>query len=182
MGRAVFIDVNLLERRRLEFDEASPAGFLKLPDDWEQIGDMRAAGAAELLDRAGSRTIRVRGTIQGRVEAHCSRCLEPMAQVFDNSFDLYYYPMSLIARSESVPIDREDTDIGFYEGHGLELADVVREQVMLWLPMRGLCREDCKGICPVCGANRNRDACSCVKTFGDSRWDALKGLHFKTKQ
>jgi len=90
--------------------------------------------------------------------------------------------MALIARSESVPIDREDTNIGFYEGHGLELADVVREQVMLWLPMRGLCREDCKGICPSCGVNRNAETCVCVETFVDPRWDALKKLHFKTKQ
>ena len=89
--------------------------------------------------------------------------------------------MALIARNESVPIDRQDTDIGFYEGHGLELADVVREQVMLWLPMRGLCREDCKGICPTCGVNRNREKCDCVQSFVDSRWDALKGLQFKTK-
>jgi uncharacterized protein len=178
----VFIDVNLLEHRRLEFDEVTPAGFLNFPEDWKQVGDVRAAGAAELLDRAGSRTIRVRGTIQGRLESRCSRCLEPLSQAFDNSFDLYYYPMTLIARSESVPIDRQDTDIGFYEGHGLELADVVQEQVMLWLPMRGLCREDCQGICPGCGVNRNRETCDCVSTFGDSRWDALKGLHLKTKQ
>jgi uncharacterized protein len=178
----VFIDVNLLEHRQLQFDEASSAGILKLPEDWKQVGDVRATGKAELLDRAGSRTIRVRGTIQGRLEAHCSRCLEPLAQVLDDAFDLYYYPMTLIARNESVPIDRKDTDIGFYEGNGLELADVVREQVMLWLPMRGLCREDCKGICPSCGVNRNRDGCDCVSTFGDSRWDALKSIQFKTKQ
>jgi uncharacterized protein len=178
----MFIDVNLLERRKLYFDELSPAGFLKFPEEWKQIGDIRAAGSAELLDRAGSRTIRVRGTIQGRLEACCSRCLEPLVQAFDNSFDLYYYPMALIARNESVPIDRDDTDIGFYEGQGLELADVLREQVLLWLPMRGLCREDCKGICPTCGVNRNRESCGCVETFADPRWDALKNLHFKTKQ
>jgi uncharacterized protein len=177
----VFIDVNLLERRKLHFDEALPAGFLKLPEEWQQSGEVRAAGDAELLDRAGSRTIRVRGTIQGRLEGCCGRCLEPMAQAFDSGFDLYYYPMSLIARNESVPIDREDTDIGFYEGQGLELADVVREQLMLWLPMRGLCREDCKGICPACGANRNRESCRCAETFEDPRWDALKSLHLKTK-
>jgi uncharacterized protein len=178
----VFIDVKLLEHRQLEFEETFPDGFLKLPDDWKQVGDVRAVGKAELLDRAGSRTIRAQGSIQGRLEATCSRCLEPLVQVFDDSFDLYYYPMTLIARSESVPIDRKDTDIGFYEGNGLELADVVREQLLLWLPMRGLCREDCKGICPSCGVNRNREICDCVNTFADSRWDALKKVHFKTKQ
>ncbi len=178
----MFIDVNLLERRRLAFDELFPAGFLKLSEDWNQIGDVRAEGDAELLDRAGSRTIRVRGSIQGRLEGYCGRCLEPMVQAFDNRFDLYYYPMSLIARNESVPIDRDDTDIGFYEGNGLPLADVVREQLMLWLPMRGLCRDDCKGICPSCGVNRNHERCNCLETLEDTRWDALKNLHFKTKR
>ena len=178
----MFIDVNLLERRKLHFDEECPAGFLKFSDEWKQIGDVKVVGAAELLDRAGSRTIRVRGAIQGRLEGCCGRCLESMVQAFDNNFDLYYYPMALIARNESVPIDRDDTDIGFYEGHGLELADVVCEQLMLWLPMRGLCREDCKGICPSCGANRNRESCACAQEFADPRWDALKRLHFKTKQ
>jgi DUF177 domain-containing protein len=178
----VFIDVNLLERRKLQFDELFPAGLLKLPEEWNQIGDVRAEGGAELLDRAGSRTIRVRGSIQGRLEGCCGRCLEPMAQAFDGNFDLYYYPMSLIARNEAVPIDRDDTDIGFYEDNGLPLADVVREQLMLWLPMRGLCRDDCKGICPSCGANRNRERCSCAEAFEDPRWDALKNLHFKTRQ
>jgi uncharacterized protein len=178
----MFIDVNLLEHRKLRFDEASPPGLLRFSEEWKQAGDVRAVGAAELLDRAGSRTIRVRGEIQGRLEANCSRCLEPMVQAFDDSFDLYYYPMSLIARNESVPIDRQDTDLGFYEGRGVELADVVREQVMLWLPMRGLCREDCKGICPACGVNRNRESCSCAENLVDSRWDALKGLQFKSKR
>jgi uncharacterized protein len=178
----MFIDVNLLERRKLDFDETSPAGSLRFPEEWKQIGDVRAVGSAELLDRAGSRTIRVRGTIQGRLESSCSRCLEPMAEAFDNNFDLYYYPMSLIARNESVPIDRDDTDIGFYEGHGLELDDVVREQVMLWLPMRGLCREECKGMCPSCGVNRNHESCDCAQIVVDPRWDALKKLHIKTKR
>jgi uncharacterized protein len=178
----MFIDVNLLESRKLPFDEVFPPGLLQLPEEWKQTADVRAAGTAELLDRAGSRTIRVRGKIQGRLEACCSRCLEPMEQVFDDSFDLYYYPMTLIARNETVPIDRDDTDIGFYEGQGLELADVVREQVLLWLPMRGICREDCKGICPGCGVNRNRETCSCESTFVDARWDALKGLQLKNKE
>ena len=178
----MFIDVNLLEHRKLHFDEASPAGLLRFPEEWNQVGDVHAVGSAELLDRAGSRTIRVRGRIHCRLEAHCSRCLEPLIHAFDDSFDLYYYPVALISRSESVPIDRQDTDLGFYEGQGVELADVVREQVMLWLPMRGLCRDDCKGICPVCGSNRNRETCACAETFVDSRWDALKGLQFKSKQ
>jgi len=177
----VFIDINLLERRKLRFDDTLPPGALQLPDNWRQAGGLRAEGTAELLDRFGSRTIRVRGHIVGQLEGSCGRCLEPVANRLDADFDLYYYPMSMIARDESVPIDRDDTDIGFYEGQGLELADVLREQILLWLPMRGLCREDCQGICSRCGKNRNREACRCVEEFVDSRWDALRRLEIKSK-
>jgi uncharacterized protein len=177
----MFIDVSLLERRKLLFDEVIPPGTLQVPEEWKEVGDLRVEGGAELLDRAGSRTIRVRGKIGVKFEASCGRCLEPMVQDFDDNFDLFYYPMEMIARSEAVPIDRDDTDIGFYENQGLELNDVVREQVLLWLPMRGLCREDCKGICASCGINLNREKCNCAETMSDARWDALKKLQIKTK-
>ena len=178
----MFLAVQELERRKIRFDEVFPAGELALSDrEWKQTGDVEAAGTAELLDRAGTRTIRVRGRIRGAVETGCARCLEPVKTELDADFDLFYYPMSLIARNEEVPIDRGDTDIGFYEGRGLELSQVVSEQIVLWLPMRGLCGDDCKGICPRCGANRNRGSCSCEEEFVDPRWDALKNLQLKTK-
>jgi uncharacterized protein len=177
----MFIDVNLLEHRKLRFDEWFPAGLLQFPDEWKQKAAIHAEGEAELLDRAGSRTIRVRGLIQGRAEAGCARCLEPFEQDLDGPFELFYYPMTLIARAEQIPIDRHDAESGFYEGHGVELADVIREQVLLSLPMRGLCREDCRGICPRCGVNRNQRACDCAEDFTDPRWDALKKLSLKTK-
>lgn len=177
----MLIDVNLLERRKLRFDEAFSPGALPFPETWKQVGGLQAGGSAELLDRSGSRTIRVRGHIEARLEGCCARCIEPFQKKLDDDFELYYYPMSLIARDESLPIDREDTDIGFYEGTGLELTNVLKEQILLWLPMRGLCQEDCKGICPRCGTNRNRQECRCEEQFVDSRWDNLRKLELKSK-
>jgi uncharacterized protein len=66
--------------------------------------------------------------------------------------------------------------MGFYEGDGLELNDVLREFVLLALPMQKLCTENCKGICPVCGQNRNQSECSCQSNAGDDRWAALKEI------
>jgi uncharacterized protein len=175
----VFIDVNLLERRKLRFDDAFPPGSLQFPDSWRQTGDLRASGNAELLDRGGSQTIRVWGHIRVQGEGLCARCLESIPTSFDADFELFYYPMGLIAREESVPINYDDTDVGFYEGNGLELEDVLKEQVLLWLPMRWICRDDCLGICPQCGENRNLGHCQCQTAFEDSRWDALRKLHLK---
>ena len=63
-----------------------------------------------------------------------------------------------------------------YEGDGLELNDVLREFVLLALPMQKLCNENCKGICPVCGQNRNQNECRCQNAADDNRWAALKEL------
>ena len=67
-------------------------------------------------------------------------------------------------------------EAGFYEGDGLDLADVLREQIMLELPMQRVCHEDCLGICPVCGQNRNRAACDCHERRPDDRWARLRDL------
>ena len=69
--------------------------------------------------------------------------------------------------------------MGFYEGEGLELNDVLREFVLLTLPMQRLCKEDCVGICPVCGQNRNKQACQCQTAAVDDRWSALKEVVLK---
>jgi uncharacterized protein len=179
----VFIDVAALERRKIHFDVSFKPGAIGFGDrDWKQSGPLQAAGVAELLDRKGSRTIRVRGKIHGAFEGDCARCLERVSKSLDGDFDLFYYPMSMIARTEEVRINTDDTDLGFYEGRGLELGDIVREQVLLWMPMRVLCEEICPGICPQCGAKRGSSECSCEQTFVDPRWDALREYKSKWKQ
>jgi uncharacterized protein len=93
-----------------------------------------------------------------------------------SGFDLYYRPASdVIREEEEVEIDAGEAEIGFYEGGGLELEDILREQVLLALPMQRVCSESCKGICPVCGKNRNETACDCKREV-DDRWGALRNL------
>jgi uncharacterized protein len=69
-----------------------------------------------------------------------------------------------------------ETEIGYYQGDSLALEDVLREQVLLSLPVRTLCKPDCKGLCPRCGVNRNRQVCSCDAGPSDPRWEALADL------
>jgi len=176
----VLIEIQELERRKIRFDETFPAGALHFPEtDWRQVDGVRANGMAELLDPSRSRTVRVCGHILASVEGSCARCLEEAVKTFDDDFELFYHPMEEIAKNESVAISGKDTEAGFYEMPGINLAEVLTEQILLWLPMRSLCREDCKGICPVCGANRNSTACGCEMPKGDTRWDALKSVVIK---
>jgi uncharacterized protein len=94
----------------------------------------------------------------------------------DARFDLFYRPISDIAVEEEVEIDDGEAEIGFYEGGGLELEDILLEQVVLALPMQRVCSDACKGICPVCGRNRNETLCDCRVESADDRWGALRKL------
>jgi uncharacterized protein len=78
-------------------------------------------------------------------------------------------------------ISTSETEIGYYNGDGLVLEDVLREQVLLSLPEKTLCRADCNGLCPSCGRNLNTEQCSCESTAVDPRWNALSDLRSKIK-
>jgi uncharacterized protein len=78
-----------------------------------------------------------------------------------------------IARDEEIEVSADELDVGFFSGDGIALADVVTEQVILSMPMKVICRPDCRGLCPVCGADLNRVICDCPKARGDSPFAAL---------
>ncbi|MEN6607705.1 MAG: DUF177 domain-containing protein, partial [Bryobacteraceae bacterium] len=87
-----------------------------------------------------------------------------------------YEPADSVPHSEELEVGAGESDLDFYEGEGLELELVLREQVLLALPMQRVCRADCKGICPVCGQNRNNVECNCRTETADDRWAALRDL------
>ena len=170
----MFLGVRELERRKLRFDVAFAPGEIDFGDArLRQAGALNVEGSAELL--AAIVEIRVSGRIRGAMVAECDRCLEPAPLALDGAFDLSYRPSDLEPRHE-VALDGKESEVDFFEGDGIELAGVVREQVLLALPMQRLCCPDCRGICPVCGQNRNRSACACQPAPADGRWAGLDGL------
>ena len=108
--------------------------------------------------------------------ADCDRCLETSTFPIDQEFDLFYRPAETGIPQSEREIDSGEAEIGYYEGGGLELEDVIREQVLLLLPMQYVCNETCQGICPVCGQDRNTTACSCKSEPVDDRWAALRKI------
>jgi uncharacterized protein len=168
-----------MELRKIRFDETFAPGQIDFTDeDLVQNSPLQAAGVAELVERAGGE-VRIQGRYSVELGAQCDRCLGRARFPLDAGFDLFYRPASNIAREEEVEIDEGEAEIGFYENGGLELEDVLREQVMLTLPMQRVCSEDCKGICPVCGRNRNETACDCKIESTNDRWGALRNLELK---
>jgi uncharacterized protein len=170
----MFFDTQTLEKRRIPFEQSLTPGEMGWGVGLRQIGDLKAAGVAELLDPFGVREIHVRGRLTGEMEVECARCLEPVAWIVSFPLEAFYRPMSEIAREEEMAISEAETEVGFYEDEGIELAAVVRDQVMLELPMRSVCRPECRGLCPVCGNNRNLQACECREVFTDPRWESLR--------
>src|SRR5581483_7500272 len=106
-------------------------------------------------------------------------CLGRAAFPVSAEFDLFYKPVDPDAAVEEIAIDEGEAEMGFYELPGLVLEDILREQVLLQLPMQTVCSEDCRGICPVCGANRNETECHCEVHPGDDRWIALKDIQIE---
>ena len=173
MGRSTLIEVSVLEREKISFDEEFDQSTLELPDNWRPVGSIRAIGAVELLDASGSRTIRIRGRIAAELENECAIGLESIRRKFDNEFDLFYYPEEAIAENGEYPLSSDDADIGFYEPAGLPLKDVVREQLVLWLPMRPECEDEEKnGSCP----HRKVEPGQQAGKAEDPRWSALRDL------
>jgi uncharacterized protein len=92
----------------------------------------------------------------------------------ERDFDLFYRPVQTIAREEDIEVSADELEVGFFSGDGIELADIVTEQVILSVPMKVVCRAGCQGLCPICGANRNVNPCYCVPPQDKSPFASLK--------
>ena len=165
----------------LQLDLQLPQGSIDYAPDVRQVGALAVDGLAELLveHRGHKQTvedIRIRAKLSGQFELLCARCLTPVPTPIKTSFDLIFRPENVDLEGGEHAITEDETEIGYYERSGLPLEDVVREQVLLTLPGRALCREDCKGLCPRCGADRNAGDCSCGEAAIDPRWHALAGI------
>jgi len=138
--------------------------------DFRQAAPLKVDAVAELV---GSE-ICIRGRLGTRLEACCDRCLGSVAIPVEQEFDLFYRPVSTIAREEEVELPEDELGVGFFSGDGIELADVVTEQVILAVPMKVVCQTDCCGLCPVCGANLNFEKCGCLAAKENSPFSSLK--------
>lgn len=114
------------------------------------------------------------GEVRGRATAVCGRCLESFPLVVAQEFSLVLTPATpLTGEIELAPGDLTQS---FYEGTEIDLTPLMYEQIMLALPTRPLCGEECRGLCLQCGNNRNTGECACVVQAGDPRWSALRNL------
>jgi uncharacterized protein len=135
------------------------------------------------LERGDDESVHVRGHLDARMQLDCGRCLEPFDLTLAQDLELFYLPHESDAVQEDedeVELSDRDMVVAYYRGRRLDLAEVVREQLLLAVPLKRLCREDCRGLCPACGADRNAAACGCkIEETQDPRLAPLRKLFDK---
>lgn len=168
------MSISQMQLGRVRFSETFAPGAIEFFDpQLRQATPIVATGTAQLAEV--TMEISVIGHLSTTMEVACDRCLEPTAFPMDADFTLLYQPVASEPEDGEISLEA-DSEVGFYEGDGIELSDVLREEILLLLPMQRVCREDCKGICPVCGQNRNQVECHCHLQVADDRWAGLRNL------
>lgn len=136
----------------------------------------RLTGETTIEGRAARKGVEINlgGRIGARVEAACDRCLRPLTLPLDIEFSEFFTPLRPEEdRGEETELKPDDLHLSVYEGDEIDVDDLVREQVLLALPVQFVCREDCKGLCQKCGADLNEGECQCPQGEIDPRWAAL---------
>jgi len=180
----MLIEIRELETHAVDFSEQIEPGVIDLGGEAIQSGVLKTAGRAQLVKEHHGKhlllkDIRIAGDFSTKVEVTCARCLEPVIQDLEKKFDLLYRPQGADAGRAELSVTAAEAEVGYYRGKGLLLEDVLREQVLLDLPLKAICREDCQGLCPHCGRNLNQEQCDCTEPVEDPRWSALKDLREK---
>lgn len=127
------------------------------------------------VDRGDENSVHVQGALTAMIPLQCGRCLAPFALDVAQRLDLFFLPQQGGDEVEDeVELTERDLVVSFYKDGMIDLGEIVREQLLLALPMRRVCREDCAGLCPTCGVDRNKEACACPIGLGGG--GALSGL------
>ena len=160
-----------LKLHRVTVSQSHEPGALDFQGaDFRQTAPVKLKATAELLGEE----IRLLGHLATRLEFNCDRCLRPVEIPVSCDFDLFYRPAETIAKEEELEVPPDEMEIGFYSEDGIEVADVAREQVLLAVPMKVVCSNECRGLCPVCRGNRNLTQCDCAPPQRDSPFASLQ--------
>ena len=176
----MLLDLNRLHGQREHFERTfAPSAFD--PQDSEY----RVAAPVDFVldvQRLADQAYGLSGRARTRLHVECSRCVEPFEVPIDAAFELRYVPQAENAGEGEVEVGEEDLVTAFSRDGMVDLIDLLREQFVLALPMKPLCSDDCRGLCPECGTNLNKTQCDCAPKWEDPRLAPLKSLLAKDKE
>ncbi len=124
----------------------------------------------------GGGQISAKGWVSGKLKLICDRCLKGFEEEYKSFFEVHYRPIAEAVQGEEPEkaLNPGEMETVYFDGEILDIGDQIRQTVILSVPMRSLCREDCLGLCGHCGCDLNKETCKCSGPPPDARWDALK--------
>lgn len=174
----MFVDFSQNSETIINFAHVFEPGEIDLNDETASVaGRLEVSGAAHKTAAGAD----VKGKIAGKLEIACDRCLKSLESVIDIQFEDDFITLDVYEKNaaENHQVAGADLDVAVYDGERIDVDELVREQILLNLPARQLCEENCAGLCETCGANKNTENCSCEAETIDPRWRALEDLKNK---
>lgn len=159
--------------------DTDPWWFAAVHEAFESLLPAAASAQAKVYLSRAEDTISVSADVEVALRPQCGRCLESFEKPFSLHVRQYLVPAKKLhekQQGKEVKLDEEDLEFGTYKGHVIRLGEILREQMVLAIPIRFFCREDCRGLCPHCGTNLNQASCSCHEGHAPSPFEGLKSL------
>ncbi|MEP6568151.1 MAG: DUF177 domain-containing protein [Acidobacteriota bacterium] len=167
------IELASVEGGKGSFAHAYLPGDLALGDDRVKLLD--APAVAGRIRQNGDR-VQVNGKVAARAQVECDRCLKAIELPIDSTFRLEYVTAEVYEAQRAFELAEEDLNLSIFDGEGIDIDELVTEELLLAVPDHVLCTETCKGMCTICGLNRNSTECGCDAHEVDPRWAGLKKL------
>jgi len=169
----VRIELATLEDAKGRFAHSYEEGELVLGEDRVRLVQPPTV-SGEI--RRENRCVRVTGRVVARVEVECDRCLKFIGLPVDSSFKIENVTQEDYQAQQAVELTEGDLDLTVFDGEVIDIDGLVTEEILLAVPDHILCKDDCKGICPECGQDRNSVECGCETAEVDPRWSGLNEL------
>ncbi len=167
------VDLTKLENARTSFDFIlNPFEIDLESEEIKLLEDVKVTGN---LTKHIAQTD-VEGDISSKIEIDCSRCLNKIESELKFEFSAAFVAPEHYTEQNEKELDSDELEVSIIENEEIDLKELVREQVLLAMPTQILCKDDCKGLCGVCGANKNLIDCKCIEKEIDPRWSALKNF------
>ena len=169
----MIVDLITIKERTSSFDFSIEPAQIDLESETARV---KSVVEVQGKIKKGIVQVDVEGRISAGVEVECDRCLQPVEKSLEFPFDVAFVTPDNYTQAKEAELNQDDLEVSIYAGDKIDLSELAREQIILNLPEQTFCRDDCKGLCPKCGANRNLIDCNCEEKEVDPRWAALKNL------
>lgn len=169
----MLVELGSLERKGGKFGHHYEPGELTLDDERASLAsEPKVTGRVQRFDAR----VTVEGQIDAELRLECDRCLAAILVPVASVFEVEYVTPEIYQTEHTAELLEDDLALSVFDGEVIDIDEIVREQLLLALPAQVLCREECKGLCSTCGADRNLKECNCGKVDIDPRWSGLKEI------